>query len=194
MSIAENARRQTLVSYAILAAAVLAVAFAALASPIRERAGFFASLELQRATYTKSLEALARSEAVGAQFEFRRAASDPAAQTFHGDTPALAGAELQNQLNALIAAEGGKLLSAGFRESTDDGALTPLAVTVRLRCSMDALLRILHGLENRTPVLFIETLTVQSRRRGGGPPRRQEDGELDVEIDVVGYLAARPAP
>ena len=170
----------------------LAVAFAALATPIRERAAFFASLESERTTYTKSLEALARSEAVSVQFELRQAASDPTAQTFHADTPALAGAELQNQLNALIAAEGGILLSAGFREPTSEGALTPLVVTIRLRCSMDALLRILHGLENRTPVLFVETLAVQSRQLRGHP-QRQEDADLDVELDIVGFLAAQAA-
>lgn len=193
MNPSENARRQTLVSYAILVIALSAVVFAALATPIRGRTAFFSSLERQRTTYTKSLQALARSEAVSAQFELRQAASDPTAQVFHADTPALAGADLQNQLNSLVTAEGGQVLSSAFRDSTADGSLTPIAVTVRLRCSMEALLRILHGLENRSQVLFVENLTVQARQRTDRP-QRQEDGDLDVELDVVGLLATRATP
>ena len=193
MSPSDNARRQTFVSYAILAIALSAVVLVALATPIRERAAFFSSLESQRTTYAKSLEALARSEAVSAQFELRQAASDTTSRVFRADTPALAGADLQNQLNTLVAAEGGKVLSSAFRDSTADGSLTPFAVTVRLRCSMEALLRILHGLENRSQVLFVENLSVQARQHGDRP-QRQEDGDLDVELDVVGFFAARAAP
>jgi general secretion pathway protein M len=192
VNLSENAR-QSAVSYALLTAILLALAFAALATPIRERAAFFSRLDSQQTTYAKSLEALARSEAVSAQFEQRRAASDPTAQVFHAETAALAGADLQNQLNALIAAEGGMLLTSAFRDSGVAESLAPIAVTVRLRCSMEALLRILHGLENRSPVLFVESLTVQALQRGGRP-QRQEDGDLDVELDVVGLFAARGAP
>ena len=190
MNLSDNSRRQAAVSYSILTAALLAVAFVALATPIRERGAFFSRLDSQQTTYVKSLEALARSEAVSAEFEQRRAASDPTAQVFHAETAALAGADLQNQLNALVATEGGMLLTSAFRDSGEGGSLTPIAVTVRLRCSMEALLRILHGLENRSPVLFVESLTVQARQRGGRA-QRQEDGDLDVELDVVGLFEAQ---
>jgi general secretion pathway protein M len=193
VSLSKNAKRQAAASYAVLAAVLLAVAFAALATPIRERFAFFSSLDLQRTTYAKSLEALARSETVSAQFELRRAASDPTAQVFHAETAALAGAELQNQLNSLVATEGGMLLTSAFRDSGAEGPLTPIAVTVRLRCSVETLLRILHGIENRSPALFVDNLAVQARHRGGHP-QRQEDGDLDVELDVVGLFDARTAP
>lgn len=190
MNLSEKQKRQAAVSYGVLAAVLFAAAFAALATPIRERVAFFAGLDTQRTTYVKSLEALAHSEAVGAEFELRRAASDPTAQVFHADTAALAGADLQNQLNALVANEGGTLLTSAFRDSSADGPLTPITVTVRLRCSMDALLRIVHGIENRSPVLFVDNLAVQVRHRGG-PARSSEDGDLDVELDVVALFAAR---
>ena len=189
MNLSEKQRRQAAVSYGVLAAALFVAAFAALATPIRERVAFFSSLDTQRTTYVKSLQALAQSEAVGAEFELRRVASDPTAQVFHAETAALAGADLQNQLNALVAAEGGTLLTSAFRESSADGPLTPIAVTVRLRCSMEALLRILHGIENRSPVLFVDSLAVQARHRGG-PARSREDGDLDVELDVVALFEA----
>lgn len=193
MKLSASARRQTAVSYAILAAALLAVAFAALATPIRERAAFFSRLASQRTTYAKSLEALARSEAVSAQFEQRRTASDPTAQIFHAETAALAGADLQNQLNALISSEGGMLLTSAFRDANTGSPLAPIAVTVRLRCSMDALLRILYGIENRLPVLFVDSMSIQARQHGGRP-QREEDGDLDVELDVAALYAPQAAP
>lgn len=193
MSPDDGTQRQVLASYAVLALAFSAVAFAALATPIRERIAFVSSLETQQTTYEKSLEALARSEAVSARFELRYAASDPTALVFHAGTPALAGAELQTQLNALVATEGGTVLSSAFRDLRADGPLTPIAVTIRLRSSMDALVRILHGLEDRAPLLFVDNLTIQPRQRGGRA-RRQEDGDLDVELDVVGLLKAQAAP
>jgi general secretion pathway protein M len=187
----ESARRQTSVSYAILALAVSAMMFAVLAIPILARAAFFTGLTTQRATYAKSREALARSEAVGAQFRARHAESDPTARVFHAATPALAGAELQNELNALISADGAKLLSSAFRETSSEGPLTSIAVTIRLRCSIDALLRILHGLENRSPLLFVENLTVQARQRSSRSPA-ESAGDLDVELDVSGFFESTP--
>jgi general secretion pathway protein M len=178
------------VSYAVLAAGLFAAAIAGLAAPVRERMAFFSSVAAQRTTYAKSLDALARSEVVSAQFELRRAASDPTTQVFRGETAALAGADLQNQLNSLVANEGGMILTSAFRDSGIEGPLTPIAVTVRLRCSMEALLRILHGIENRSPALFVDSLTVQARHRGGRP-ESVDEADLDVEMDVAGLFEAQ---
>lgn len=193
MTPANHATRQVFVSYTILALALSAVVFAALATPIRERLAFLSKFDAQQTTYARSLDALARSESVGSRFELRHAASDPTRLVFHAQTAALAGAELQNQLNALVAAEGGTVLSSAFRDLRADGPLTPIAVTLRLRSSMDALVHILHGVEDRAPLLFVENLTIQPRQRGGRS-RRQEDGDLDVELDVVGLMKAQAAP
>jgi general secretion pathway protein M len=188
---ARNTQRQTLMSYAILTTAVAALLFMALATPVRARTAFYRASESQQTTYEKSLEALARSEAVSAEFEQRSAASDPTTQIFRADTPALAGADLQNQLNSLIAAEGGMVTSSAFREPLESDPLTPVAVTARLRCSMEALVRILHGIENRSPILFVETLVVQSNLRSG-QAFRPGDGDLEVELEVVGFLDKPP--
>jgi hypothetical protein len=62
-----------------------------------------------------------------------------------------------------------------------------------LQCSIEALLRILHSLEGHEPVLFIENLVIQSRRR---PGRRLAEAreELDVQFDVMGYLDRQAEP
>ena len=117
-------RQQSAVSYSALAIALAFVLSAVLAAPLRERVSFFSSLDTQRTTYAKSMAALARSDAVGAELERRRTASDPTDDLFHAATAALAGAELQNQLNSLITAQGGQVLSAAFRDAPGTDPLT----------------------------------------------------------------------
>jgi len=65
-------QQQTAVSYSVLTLALVAVAYGTLATPLRERTAFFSSLDTQRTTYAKSTAALARSNAVSAEFERRR--------------------------------------------------------------------------------------------------------------------------
>jgi general secretion pathway protein M len=193
MSVALQPRQHVLASYAILALALASALLVVLGPPIRGRLEFFSALESMRSTYAKSLAALARSEAVSAVFDQRRAASDPTPQLFHAATAALAGAELQNQLNSLITAEGGMLLSSAFREPSETQPLTPIAVTIRVRCSVASLLKILHGLENHAPLLFIENLAIQSNQRNSGAAR-DVGGNLDVELEVLGFLDPPQAP
>ncbi len=193
MNVALQPRQHVLASYGILALALVSALLVVLGPPIRGRLEFFTELGSLRTTYAKSIAALARSEAVSTVFDQRRAASDPTAQLFHAATAALAGAELQNQLNSLITAEGGMLLSSAFREPGETQPLTPIAVTIRVRCSVVSLLKILHGLENRSPVLFIENLSIQSNQRNGSAAR-DLGGNLDVDLDVLGFLDPPVAP
>ncbi len=193
MKVALQPRQHVLASYGILALALVSALLVVLGPPIRGRLEFFDELGSLRTTYGKSLAALARSEAVSTVFDERRAASDPTAQLFHAATPALAGAELQNQLNSLITAEGGMLLSSAFREPAETQPLTAIAVTIRVRCSVASLLKILHGLENRSPVLFIENLSIQSNQRNSSAAR-DLGGNLDVDLDVLGFLDPPVAP
>ena len=179
--------QHAIVSYGLLAAVVLVVLLIVFKTPVSERLGFFENLENQRATYAKSLNSLAQSDAMREELARRGSESEQSDQLFHADTVALAGAELQNQLNMLVTTEGAVLLSSAFRERSETLPLTPITVTVRLRCSLASLLRILHGLENRAPILFVESFLVESSYRAGRPMRDSEN-VLDVELDIVGYL------
>jgi hypothetical protein len=179
-------REHVLVSYAVLGAVLIAAVFAILRTPLAARMAFANDLAEMRPIYSRSFAALARSKAVRSELDSRRG-NDNAQQFYRAETAALAGASLQNDLRALIEAEGGVLTSTAFRQTTDAAPVTPVGVNVRLHCSVESLLRILHGLEGRQPVLFIENVVIQSRHRPGAQLRFATD-ELDVEFDVTGYL------
>jgi general secretion pathway protein M len=185
-------REHVLVSYAALGAGLLALAFALLRAPVSARAAFASELADLRPVYSRSVAALARSEAVRTEVDARRAADDTR-QFYEAETAALAGATLQNDLRALIETEGGVLTSTAFRQTQEEAPVTPVSVNVRLHCSVESLLRILHGLEGRQPILFVENLVIQSRHRKGAEPQFLAD-ELDVEFDATGYLGRALAP
>lgn len=183
-------RQHVAASYAILVCVALAAFFSIVSATFGKRVKFAAHLTDLRETYATSLTSLARSAAVRKQID-ERAQIDIGAFLFDAETHALAGADLQGRLRQLLEAEGGTIVSSAFRPAlADAGPLDPITVTVRLRCSVDTLVRVLHGLEGQVPVLFIGSLVVQKRHRPDRQPRDTSD-ELDVELDVTGYLDRR---
>ena len=66
---------------------------------------------------------------------------------------------------------------------------TKVTVNVRMRCSVDDLLKVMYWLESSVPMLLIDELTVikqRSRRRRSSEP--QDDGMLDIRFNMSGYL------
>ena len=66
----------------------------------------------------------------------------------------------------------------------------PVTVHVRLRCGNAETAALLHALEGGSPRLFVDNLSVVAQgffERPGGAGR--EEGGLDVEFDLHGYLA-----
>jgi len=65
-----------------------------------------------------------------------------------------------------------------------------VTVNVRMRCSAEDFLRILHGMETGLPLMLVDELNIirprTRRRTSGGQPRDQ--GMLDIRFNVSGYL------
>ena len=186
-------RDHILASYAILVAALGVVLVVLLRAPIAQRLEFAAELERARETYVRAERALARSATLERNLSDWSARSNVARYLHNAPTAALAGAELQNHLHVVAEAAGAVLVSSASRHGPTDGPLEPITVSVRLRCSVEALLAILHGLEGREPTLFVDNLVVQSRYRGGRILRDPTD-QLDVELEVSGYVDSGGAP
>ena len=64
-----------------------------------------------------------------------------------------------------------------------------VTVKVRLRCELEFLTPVLHGLESENPRLFIGDFVVNSRRQFLPQGRaRNQQGVIDISFDVYGYL------
>ena len=106
-----------------------------------------------------------------------------------GETDALAGAELQELVNATVAKSGGGLRSVQILPVKDDGGFRRIGVRVQMTASIAQVLRVLHGLEAGSTLLFIDNLEVSNRR---ARRRRNQPVEMDptllVRLDLFGYL------
>lgn len=79
-----------------------------------------------------------------------------------------------------------------FRTQTEE-PFERVTVKVRMRCEVDHLAAVLHGIESGSPQLFVADFVVTSRRQF--QPRAGQDmvGSIDSNFDLYGYLRTAPA-
>ncbi len=106
-----------------------------------------------------------------------------------GGTDALAGAELQELVNSTVAKGGGGLRSVQILPVKTDGGFRRIGVRVQMTATMAQVLRLLHGFEAGSKLLFVAKLEVSNRR---ARRRRKQPVETDpallVRLDLFGYL------
>ena len=106
-----------------------------------------------------------------------------------GHTDALAGAELQELVNATVAQGGGGLRSVQILPVKADSGFRRIGVRVQMTATIGQVLHVLHGLEAGSTLLFVDNLEVsnrRARRRRNQPV--QMDPTLLVRLDLFGYL------
>ena len=79
------------------------------------------------------------------------------------------------------------------RAPDEEERFEQVTVNVRMRCPLDDLVRVIHSLENNTPMIFIDALIIQQR---GGRSRRGSNVEraLEVRFDMFGYRSELREP
>ncbi len=106
-----------------------------------------------------------------------------------GGTDALAGAELQELVNATVAKGGGGLRSVQILPVKADSGFRRIGVRVQMTATIAQVLRVLHGFEAGSTLLFVDNLEVSNRR---ARRRRNQPVEMDptllVRLDLFGYL------
>ena len=108
-------------------------------------------------------------------------------------SPALAAVELQELVNSVLEANGGKLNSIQILPHKDEGLYRQVAVTLQLTAPLTALKAMLYTLESARPYLFINNFSVRSF--AGFVPRTTPatEPELTIQFDLTGYaLKATP--
>ena len=107
---------------------------------------------------------------------------------------ALAAADLQQLLGAIIEQTGGILISTQVLEENDNESIFPqIIVKTHLRATTESLLKLVYRLETNQPLLFLDNLFIQKRRRSGDTGRRDVD-ELDIRFDVSAFIYQAEAP
>jgi len=113
-----------------------------------------------------------------------------------GPSDALAAAELQDHVRAVIEAAGGSLRSTQILPVNDADSKVPVRrATLRIQLAIDikGLQKVLYQLETGQPYLFVDQLTVRQRRMRRRSKEPEQEPVLDVSFEVFGYVRGAEA-
>jgi general secretion pathway protein M len=159
-----------------------------------------AALETELATTSDQLVRYQRLVATlpGLREELAREQANDDFKAFYFDaaTTALAGAQLQREVQEMVRGAGARPISAQVLPV--DAEETPPRVRVRIQMqgTTDELLEVLYQIEAARPFLFVDQLSIRSTtprvnrgvRRGVRRPSVQRQvGQLTVRLDIFGY-------
>ncbi len=116
-------------------------------------------------------------------------ARDSASQVYvQGSTDALAAANLQDKVNAIIEQHGGTVRSTQILAAEDDGEFRRVSVRVQFSASTESLFRAVHSLETARPFVFIDHLDIRNRRTRRRASRQTDNPALNVSLDLFGFV------
>lgn len=119
---------------------------------------------------------------------------------YEAETPALAGAQLQRELQDMVQQAGARLVNAQFLAAGAEEQPPRVRIRTQIQGENEALLDLLFAIEQARPFLFVDQLSVRSatrrparRRRGRSLPPQNQD-QLTIRLDVFGYSLGGGAP
>lgn len=102
-------------------------------------------------------------------------------------SPALAAAQLQEQVTVILEASGGKLNSIQILPHKDDGAYRQVSVSLQLSAPLSAVKAMLYALESSRPYLFIDKFSVRAPFGLAARSDVATEPDLTVQFDLTGY-------
>ena len=193
-------RRGSLVSRMLALALLVALVFGAvrlIALPVADAYQQAAQSIAQSQTLLQRYQALAAERPqLEEQVAAQREATVTSAAYLEGESDALAGAALQDQVRTIIARAGGELNSTQIlpvAPAGPDNSVRRASLKLQLTVDIEGLQQLLYELETAEPYLFVDDLIIRERRL-----RRLRDGAgeelmLDVSFEISGYLRAAGA-
>ncbi len=114
------------------------------------------------------------------------------AQYLPQSVPALAAAELQQRLKAMVEAVGGTLQSIQALPPIEEAGAVKVTISAVMNGDAGGLQKVLYDLESQTPLLFVDNLEVTARatrpRLPNGRYASYTRTQLNVQFEVSGYL------
>lgn len=153
-----------------------------------DRRASIEQLQDNLARYQRAARDLAPRQAELAALKQRQSAQDGFLQ---GANDTLVAAQIQNRIKSLADATKGELRSTQVLPSQDEGKLRRITVRGQMSTSLAGALRVFHGLESASPLLFIDNVDMRAR------PAQLRDRTaavntdvIDLQFDVYGYTHA----
>jgi general secretion pathway protein M len=178
-----NGRPGRLLAVALLLALAAGAWVLAVRPLLQWRAEARARLDEAAATLVRHRAVAARADEIAAETAALRDLAEREALFLPGASEGQAAAALQDAIKAAMASAGARADSVQALDAIAEGALTTVAMRVRLSADTQALQRLLHALEAGRPILLVDGLYVRARTVRADAAERN----LDVRLDVVGF-------
>jgi general secretion pathway protein M len=116
---------------------------------------------------------------------------------FDAETPTIAGAQLQSEVQEMVRAAGARPVSTQILPGDENEDPPRVRVRIQLQGTTDQLFDVLYRVESARPFLLIDQLSVRSQARAGrsfarrgvrGPQQPDEQDQLTVRLDIFGYF------
>jgi general secretion pathway protein M len=168
--------------------------------PWAERMGAL-DLEIDNARdqITRYQRLVATLPALRAELEQVNNNPDLQAFYFHAATPTLAGAALQQKVQDMVKATGGRLVSTQMLPAVPNEKPPTVRVRIQLQGSTDQLFDLLYQIEEARPFLFVDQVSIRSMvqpersaatepaGRARRPRPRPPTEDLTVRLDIFGF-------
>jgi len=175
---------------AILVAAI-ALVFMALVAPVAHWLGASGERADELEQQITSYQRLAASQdLIKRELDGLRRLAPNQGYYLSGTTQALAAAQMQQHINRVLQQGGAQLVSGQALDQQEPGN-AEVRLRVRMRCTLDQLAQISHGLESGSPMLFLDNVVINARtsgRRTQIEQRAFQPVQLDVQFDAIGYV------
>jgi general secretion pathway protein M len=148
--------------------------------------------EQQLTRYQRLIASLPR---LRAELEQERTNKEVKAFYYEAQTPALAGAQVQRELQEMVRDTGARLVNSQFIPAGAEEQPPRVRVRAQFQGETDDLLDVLFAIQQARPFLFVDQMSVrstarrQTRRLRGRRRvvRSQAQGQLTVRLDIYGY-------
>jgi len=138
--------------------------------------------------------------ALRAELERAQANDEFKAYYYDAETPALAGAQLQNAVQDLVRGAGARPISTQILPVDQKEHPPRVPIRIQIQATTDELLDLLYRIEEARPFLFVDQMSIRStaprapvsrrlaaRRAIQRRNPRSQVGELTVRLDIFGY-------
>ncbi len=189
MRVALSPARRRALAVAILALAV-GLSVAATAWPIWSAHRYYdETIDRMRLRLAQLQRAAALGAGLEQHYQQLRRTQSRTGQYLESESVALAAAELQRVVKSVATARRAEVLSTQIVPAAYEESFTRVALKVRMRATLEALVQVFHALETGEPLLFLDDVSI--RGRGGVHGRlalTTPEEVLDVDFQLVGYM------
>lgn len=182
-------KQQQRLAVAILAVAV-AVVFSVTILPIyAANASRQDALDQAQARLVRYQHIAERDRELLPQYESLRSRQKAAGNHLRSDTVAVAGAELQRLVKQITGRHQAQIVSTQILPAAEEQGFVRVAIKVRVRGMLPALLQSLYDIENNDVHMFIDNLSL---RNNAPAPRYREKQPvirpMDADFDLIAYM------